>query len=218
MEPWTDDEFRKVAAEGAEHLRLKFSPEVVQRCIENSFGSIGVFQELLKHTCMSAGVIERKFTEQNIADVAFADMAIRETADQYGATHLQALELISSGNVTHSREKEKMPLHLPYYLVCAILDRGYVGLEHGVSRSDITEMIKQHHHRKDDVRASDMSNLLHNLSTLQHKKGINPPLIDYDIGKRQLYAIDSTFFFFLRNCDLAVVKDELPSPIDAVEE
>lgn len=213
VEPWTEEEFRKVAVQGAKQLNVKFSSEVIQQCIENSFGSVGVFQELLKHTCMAAGVQERKFQCQHIADLAYADKAIKEKASQYGATHQQALELISSGNVAYSKEKEKTPLHLPYYLVCAILERGFAGLEHGISRTDITECIKQHHHRKDDVRASDMSNLLHNLSSLQHKKGINPPLIDYDMGKRQLYAIDSTFFFFLRNCDLDQVKDELPSPI-----
>ncbi|MFC4160731.1 hypothetical protein [Chitinimonas lacunae] len=217
VEPWTEEEFRKVAAEGAKYLDVAFSPEVIQRCIANSFGSIGVFQELVKHTCLAAGVLERKSRPQQVTDAAFADKAIKDKADQYGATHQQALEVISSGNVTHSKEKEKTPLHLPYYLVCAILEMGYAGLEHGASRSDITEKIKQQHHRKDDVRGSDMSNLLHNLSTLQHKKGINPPLIDYDVGKRRLYAIDSTFFFFLRNCDLQLVKDELPSPIDGNE-
>jgi hypothetical protein len=215
VEPWTEEEFRRVAAEGARRLNVDFTPEVIQHCIGNSFGSIGVFQELVKHTCSAAGVLNWKPLAQRIADTAFAEAAIQEKADQYGATHLQALELISSGNVTHSKEKEKAPLHLPYYLVCAILEMGYVGLEHGISRSDITERIKHHHHRKDDVRPSDMTNLLHKLSTLQHKKGINPPLIDYDIGKRRLYAIDSTFFFFLRNCDLGLVKDELPSPVDA---
>lgn len=217
VEPWTEDEFRKVAAKGAMHLDVDFAPEVIQLCSENSFGSVGVFQELVKHTCIAAGVQERQRMIQKVGDIAFAVNAIQEKADQYGATHQQALELISSGNVTFSKDKEKTPLHLPYYLVCAILDMGYAGLEHGISRSEITDRIKQQHHRKDDVRASDMSNLLHNLSTLQHKKGINPPLIDYDIGKRQLSAIDSTFFFFLRNCNLAQVKEELSSPIDASE-
>jgi hypothetical protein len=214
VEPWTDDEFRQVAAEGANRLNVKFDPAVIERCIDSSFGSIGVFQELVKQTCVAAAVQEWKFLTQKITDIAHADKAIQEKADQYGASHQQALELIASGNIAHSKEKEKIPLHLPYYLVCAILDMGYTGLEHGADRAEITDRIKQHHHRKDDVRASDMSNLLHNLSALQHKKGINPPLIDYDIGKRLLSAIDSTFFFFLRNCNLALVKDELPSPID----
>jgi hypothetical protein len=215
VEPWIDDEFRRVAAGGAQHLHIEIAPEVVQRCIDNSFGSIGVFQELVKHTCLAAGVHEQKASHFNIDNVAWADQAIAEKAVQYGATHQKALELISSGNITHSKEKDKIPLHLPYYLVCAILDAGYAGFVHGMGRAETTESIKQHHHRKDDVSPSDMSNPLHNLSTLQHKKGINQPLIDYDIGKRQLYAIDSTFFFFMRNCDLALVKEELPSPIAA---
>lgn len=218
VEPWTEEEFRRVSIEGARHLKADFAPDVIQQCIENSFGSVGVFQELVKHTCIAAGVLEQKSATQKITAIAYADKAIKDKAEQYCATHQQALELISSGNVTHTKDKEKTPLHLPYYLVCAILEMGYAGLAHGASRSDITDRIKQHHHRKDDVRASDMSNLLHNLSTLQHKKGINPPLIDYDIGKRQMYAIDSTFFFFLRNCNLELVKEELPSPIAASEE
>ena len=217
VEPWTEEEFRRVSIEGAQHLKADFAPEVIQQCIENSFGSVGVFQELVKYTCIAAEVLEQKSATQKITSVAYADKAIKDKAEQYCATHQQALELISSGNVTHTKDKEKTPLHLPYYLVCAILEMGYAGLAHGASRSDITDRIKQHHHRKDDVRASDMSNLLHNLSTLQHKKGINPPLIDYDIGKRQMYAIDSTFFFFLRNCNLELVKEELPSPIAASE-
>lgn len=214
VEPWTEDEFKRVAVEGCKHLNIEITRPVVQKCIDNSFGSIGVFQELMKQTCIAAGVAERGAAVK-LDSVALADQAISEKATQYGATHQQALELIASGNVTHSKEKEKLPLHLPYYLVCSILDAGFHGLQYGISRTNITDMIKHNHHRKDDVRASDMSNLLHNLSTLQHKKGINPPLIDYDIGKRQLYAIDSTFFFFLRNCNLGQVKDELPSPVES---
>ena len=213
VEPWTEDEFKRVALEGSKHLNININQSVVQKCIDNSFGSIGVFQELMKQTCIAANVAEYK-ARVNVDSITFANQAILEKASQYGATHQQTLELIASGNVTHSKEKEKLPLHLPYYLVCSILDEGFNSLQNGISRTDITERIKHNHHRKDDVRASDISNLLHNLSTLQHKKGINPPLIDYDIGKRQLYAIDSTFFFFLRNCDLCQVKEELPSPIE----
>lgn len=213
VEPWALKEFQDVASEGAKHLHIEFSQEVVNLCIQNSFGSIGVYQELLKQTCIAADISECQTADFKLNDVKFAKAAITEKAAQYGATHQQALEHISSGNITHSKEKEKLPLHLPYYLVCSILDAGFHGMEHGTDRADITEKIKLHHHRKDDVRASDMSNLLHNLASLQHKKGINPPLVDYDIGKRRLSAIDSTFFFFLRNCDLAQVKDELPSPI-----
>ncbi|WP_020190478.1 hypothetical protein [Pseudomonas putida] len=214
VEPWTFLDFQRVAAEGGKHLSIQLSDEIVQKCADSSFGSIGVFQELLKHTCIEAGIENKKGYLYPVTAIEYASRAIQEKAAQYGASHQQALELISSGNVTHSREKDKTPLHLPFYLVRSILDLGHEGLAQGVSRAEVTELIKKDHHRKSDVRASDMTNLLHNLSTLQHKKGINPPLIDYDIGKRMLYAIDSTFFFFLKNCDLALAREELPSPIE----
>jgi len=213
VEPWEEDDFRQVATLGASELNAEIDPKIVEICIKNSFGSIGVFQELMRQACDTAGLKLRGDVVFGVYGKEFAKKAIQEKSDQYGATHRQALELIASGNITHSKAKALQPLHLPYYLVRAILDLGYDGFEHGVDRSEITERIKSEHHRKNDVRPGDMTNLLHNLSSMQYKKGINPPLIDYDLSKRRLFAIDSTFFFFLKNCDLTEFSEELPSPL-----
>lgn len=213
VEPWDNDDFRKVAAKGAQELKAEIGADIVETCIDNAFGSIGVFQELMRGTCFAAGLKKRGETVFGVCDTHFSEKAIIEKSEQYGATHRQALELIASGNITHSKEKAVQPLHLPYYLVRAILELGHEGFEHGVDRSEITERIKKVHHRKNDVRPGDMTNLLHNLSATQHKKGINPPLIDYDQNKRRLFAIDSTFFFFLKNCNLEEFSEELPSPL-----
>ncbi|UWQ77414.1 hypothetical protein [Leisingera sp. M658] len=213
VEPWEDDDFREVAALGAKEMNAEIDPKIVETCVGNSFGSIGVFQELMREVCEAAGLKERRDVIFGVYGEQFAEQAIQKKSEQYGATHRQALEQIASGNITHSKEKALQPLHLPYYLVRSILDLGYDGFEHGVDRSEITERVKSMHHRKNDVRPGDMTNLLHNLSGTQHKKGINPPLIDYDQSKRRLFAIDSTFFFFLKNCDLAEFAEELPSPL-----
>lgn len=213
VEPWETADFTKVAKAGSVVLNIAMTSSVISKCVENAFGSVGVFQELMKEVCVAAKIKETQKDEVELSDIALAELAIKEKADQYCATHQQALELISSGNVTHSKEKEKKPLHLPYYLVMAILALGSEGFKFGASRADITAQIKSMHHRKNDVRPTDMTNLLHNLSALQHKKGINPPLIDYDIGKKTLYAIDSTFFFFLKNCNLQEISEELASPL-----
>lgn len=213
VEPWEEGDFRKVAKKGADELKAEMSKDIIEICIKNSFGSIGVFQELMRGTCAAAGLNERRKTVFGIYNDEYASQAIKEKSEQYGATHRQAMELIASGNIAHSQEKKLQPLHLPYYLVRVILELGFEGFELGVSRSEIIEHIKKAHHRKDDVRPSDMTNLLHNLSASQFKKGINPPLIDYDQTKRRLFAIDSTFFFFLRNCNLTDFLEELPSPL-----
>lgn len=213
VEPWVEADFKSVALRGAEELNAEISSELIGICISNSFGSIGVFQELMKGTCAAAGLNERNKSVFSIEKTEYALQAIADKSQQYGATHRQALELIASGNITHSQNKRLQPLHLPYYLVRTILELGFAGFEQGVSRAEVTESIKKNHHRKEDVRPSDMTNLLHSLSASQFKKHINPPLIDYDQTQRRLFAIDSTFFFFLRNCNLSEFLEELPSPL-----
>jgi hypothetical protein len=215
VEPWEEDDFREVIAKGSEELNISVSESIIAKVIANSFGSIGVLQELLRAFCNSAKIYQTHVGScRHIADDTHADEALSEKCDEYRETHQQALELFASGNVTHSKGKEKAPLHLPYYLVRIIAKKGYDGFFGGLSRTDITEGIKEIHHRPEDVRPSDISNLLHNISNLQYKKKLNPPLVDYDQGKRQLFAIDSTFFYFLKNSDLAEFEEELPSPLD----
>lgn len=215
VEPWEECDFRKVIEKGSEELNISLSESIAANFIHNSFGSVGVLQELLRVFCKNAGVNKTHVGDTlNIDDNSHASAALSEKSDEYRETHQQALELLASGNVTHSKGKDNAPLHLPYYLVRVIAQKGYDGVFGGLSRADITEGIKAIHHRPADVRPSDISNLLHNISSLQFKKKLNPPLIDYDRGKRQMFAIDSTFFYFLKNSDLAEFEEELPSPLE----
>lgn len=214
VEPWEDSDFRKVISKGASELNITFSESITSKFISNSFGSIGVLQELLKGCCNAAGVENTHFgAARHLDDDEYAESSLREKNDEYRENHQQALEIFASGNVTHAKGKEKAPLHLPYYLVRVIVQKGYDGIAKGLSRADITAGIKNIHHRPEDVRPGDISNLLHNLSSLQFKKNLNPPLVDYDQGKRLLFAIDSTFFYFLKNSNLKQFEEELSSPL-----
>lgn len=215
VEPWSEPDFKRVVLQGSKELNIEFSKAIINEFIQNSFGSIGVLQELLKTCCQNAGVESAIEGEMlRIDEATHSKDALAAKSEDYREIHQQSLELLASGSITHSKGKDKIPLHLPYYLVRVIAQKGYDGIINGLSRSDITESIKAMHHRAVDVRPGDISNLLHNISTLQFKKKLNPPLIDYDKGKRQLYAIDSTFFFFMRNCNLAEFEEELPSPLE----
>lgn len=59
-----------------------------------------------------------------------------------------------------------------------------------------------------------MSNLLHNLAALQVAKDITPPIIDYDRTLKSLQAVDSTFYFFLKNADLKTILEEIVNPVE----
>jgi len=214
VEPWTEDEFRDVAGRGATELNVSIDPTVVEKCTDASFSSIGVFQELIKETCLLSGVFEASSEIRKVDDVKLVEQAISDKAAQYAARHQRALESIAAGNVSSSSKEGLKPLFLPYYLVKVVLGAGYEGVANGMRRATIQEKIQADHHRGKDVRPSDMSNLLHNLAKLQSNKNISPPIIDYDQTSKLLQIVDSTFYFFLRHAQLNEIAAEIPSPLE----
>jgi hypothetical protein len=214
VEPWTEEEFVAVAKKGASELNIVFSESVIKACASASFSSIGVFQEIIKETCINSDVKEAMAYPVEICNNALVEKAIDSKADQYAARHQRALESIAAGNLSTSSKEGVQPLFLPYYLVKVVLDSGYDGIAKGMRRAVIQEKIQAIHHRGDDVRASDMSNLLHNLAKLQSNKNISPPIIDYDQTSKMLQLVDSTFYFFLKNANLEEISSEIPSPLE----
>jgi len=77
--------------------------------------------------------------------------------------------------------------------------------------------IKQVHHRKSDLKGSQLTAVLKGLTDIQAKKGISPPVIAYDSNSRYLKVVDSTFYFFLKNANLELIKEEILCPLDGFE-
>lgn len=216
VEPWFEEDFIKVAKKGAEKLSIAFPNELLNQCHEISFRSIGVLQEILKEICISAGILGKQKNLIHIPCNPHLQNALRKKAEDYLVRHQRALEAIASGNSNSSTSSQEglLPLFLPYYLIRVILESGYEGLANGMKRAVLQTKIQDIHHRPNDVRASDMSNLLYNLAKLQNNKTISPPIIDYDRNTKYLQIVDSTFYFFLKNADLSEILQELPSPLD----
>lgn len=215
VEPWTEEEFKQVAEKGAPKLNIEFSSGLLNDVITACFSSIGVFQELLKEICFSAGVVETAASEIIIDNKDFLKLACAKKAEEYSSRHQRALESIAAGNLSSTSKEGLLPLFLTYYLVRVILAEGYEGIANGMRRSVIQEKIQSIHHRSADVRASDMSNLLYNLAKTQANKSISPPIIDYDQSKKMLQIVDSTFYFFLKHADLASISAELQNPVES---
>jgi hypothetical protein len=214
VEPWAREDFIRVATTGAKHLKVEFADYILEHAIGASFGSIGVFQELLQETCVNAAIEETQPTVIRIENRTYLDKAVKKKADDYASRHQRLLEAMAAGNISASSNDGLAPLCLPYYLVKVILSGGYDALCNGIRRTNLQDRIRAIHHRPEGVRASDMSNLLHNLAAMQSSKGIVPPIFDYDKITRQLEVIDSTFYFFLRNADLQRITEEIPNPLD----
>ncbi|HZL28104.1 MAG TPA: hypothetical protein VFC39_16400 [Acidobacteriaceae bacterium] len=213
VEPWLQDDFIRVARKGEGELNIVLGHEVLIACMAASFSSIGVFQELLKQTCIASGITETAEVTTLVESMDKFATAKTLKAGDYASRHERALESIATGNTSGGGRGDSTPLFLPYYLVRVICESGFEGLNGGMRRSTIHERIQAIHHRPSDVRASDMSNLLHSLAAMQAAKSISPPIIDYDQSQKLLQVVDSTFYFFLQNGDLTGFLTDLSDPV-----
>lgn len=217
VEPWLEDDFRKIATKGEDLLNVKFATVILENCIENAFSSVGVFQELLKNTCLESGIKNKQSSSAFLDDMAAYQRAVDAKTEEYSGRHLRNLESIACGKGSTIAKDKPLPYFLQYYIVMHILDLGFPGINGGVSKEALLHSIKQVHHRKEDLKGSQLTAVLKGLTELQAGKGISPPVIAYDSNSRQLKVVDSTFYFFLKNADLESIKDEIVCPMDGLE-
>lgn len=215
VEPWERADFLKLISAGEKFLNVDFS-NVRDQLIEDSFDSVGVIQEICKHCCLNAGVVE---TSDSTVVITINNLqaALAQKANDYGARHIRNFESFVDVLVRTSTQSGKPSLAYPYYFVRLLLTHKFDDIQKGLSRAILLEEIRKIHHRPDDVRSSDLGKFLHNITQHQIGKKIQPPFVDYDRGGKVMKIIDSSLYFFLKNCDREEILADLPNPIDDIE-
>lgn len=207
VEPWEKEDLKRIVTEGLPLLNVSLE-NVVDYIINSCFDSVGVFQEICKESCYVAGVNETQETLKEITKTNVDD-AIRKKLEDYSSRHIRCLESFIEQK---ARSSQETPLYIPYYFVKVLFQESMENIIQGLKRKPLQEQIKSLHHRPDDVRPSDMGYFLRNLVSSQISKGISPPIFDYDNSTSSIKIIDSTFYFFIKNCNRTEVVEDLAIP------
>ena len=207
VEPWEPQDLKRIVEIGLPLLNVSFE-KVVDDIIASCFDSVGVFQEICKESCYACKIQETSekliyISEDNVKT------AIQKKLDDYSSRHIRCLESFIEQIVKSSSE---IPLYIPYYFVRVLLKEPFEQINKGIKRRYLHEKIKEIHHRPEDVRPSDIGYFLKNLVQNQLKKNISPPIFDFDLSTNSVKIIDSTFYFFIKNCDRDEVLDMLSVP------
>lgn len=216
VEPWEEADFIKLISVGERLLNVDFSA-VREKLIDDSFDSVGVVQEICKHCCLKAGVTETA-DEVVMINEGHLKAALMQKATDYGARHIRNFESFVDIRVRTSTQSGKPSLAYPYYFIRLLLTHHFDDIQKGLSRATLLEEIRKIHHRPDDVRSSDLGQFLHNITQHQISKKIQPPFVDYDRGGKVMKVIDSSLYFFLKNCNREEILADIPNPISDLEE
>jgi hypothetical protein len=212
VEPWEKVDFSKVIEKGEILLNVDFS-KIKEEIINCSFDSIGVVQEICKQCCVAADIYET-VDERFLFKQEHLTKALDVKSKEYGVRHNRNFEAFVDISKKTSTQSGKASLAFPYYFIQLLLTFKLDNIENGLSRAVLLEEIRKIHHRPNDVRSGDLGAFLHNITQHQMNKKINPPFVDYDRGGKTLKIIDSSLYFFLRNCDRKEIIDDLPNPLE----
>jgi hypothetical protein len=211
VEPWTDPYLFMVAREGEKHLNIEFATPFLQACVNASFGSVGVFQEIMRGVCEAAHILETQKEKRRIAEDVFLTESLKTRAEAYEHRHRQSLLSLSAPNQQQAADDKRDPF-LPYYLVWAILWRGYEGIRDGIPRSRLDEDMRELHPNPDSIMPSHVAELLAGIGQRQAAKAIKPPIFDYDSHVDRLQVVDSTFYFYMKHADLKRLMLDIHGP------
>jgi hypothetical protein len=190
VEPWSDKDFLNVLKEGEPILNVSFD-KISDSIVRAANGSVGVFQELCKYSCLKAGIKETNFSDTIYLEDVHLDQAIEVKVDAYSGRHIRCLEEFISGDDTK--------LDLPYFFVKAILDFDVSCFEKGLKKAEIENKIIAFQEENKNIRKTDFNRFFNHIVEYQINKHISPPLFDFDKGSQAIKIIDSTFIFFIRN-------------------
>jgi hypothetical protein len=196
VEPWSNEDFLKVIQEGEPILNVSFHL-LYDRIREIANGSIGVLQELCKHTCLKANVRRTNFNDTIILENKYLDEAVAAKVSDYSSRHMRCLEDFISGDDTK--------LNLPYYFIQSILEADLELYSRGISKPLLEKSINSKQENGIKIRTNDFNRFFNHLVEYQSRKEISPPLFDFDKGSQSVKIIDSTFIFFIKHND----RDEL---------
>jgi hypothetical protein len=212
VEPWEIVDFSKIAEKGEDLLNIKFTPKIKDAIYKQAHGSVAIVQELFKSICKQADIEETSKEQIEIGSEEMLERAIKNKVTDLQSRHIRSLEAIAAGSRTRRATEETAALYLPYYFVNVMVRRNFSELQMGIERKALQELVKEIHPHPDNVRTSDVTQMLLRLGTLQANSKIMPPLFDFDSGSRRVRVVDSTLYFFIDNCNADEVMEEIAHP------
>jgi hypothetical protein len=213
VEPWLKNDFKKIIEKGSPFLNIELSDEIINRCIDCSFGNVGIFQELIKETLLNSDIRATQQTKIRLDSDKGMLKAIESKRLSYSVRSTRALETLATSNNLIT-EEEKTPFYLNYYLVIAILNLGFDGIKKGLTVDVLFKRIRSFHHRPHDLKKGQLTRILNKISENQNKRSIQPPIFFYDQYSKKLRIVDATFLYFMRNAPLKSIIKDIPNPCE----
>jgi hypothetical protein len=189
VEPWVNDDLRRIASKGCQLLSIDIDAELLARCIASSVGSVAVFQELMLELCRLGSEHPDFSTTRKLRLLHYLNKAIDLKCNSYIGRIQRSLELLIGGRTDGDSA----------FMAKTIIRALFVEEPKALSVGLDFQRLKAHVSGSPNAEAKDESYLrfLGDLGELQALANISPPLFDFDRESLHFRIVDLTFLFVL---------------------
>lgn len=213
---WTDDDLKELIETGTELLNIRFDDELIERILDNCFGSVYFVQELCFALCKHFKIIKtivtdgpkiRKHVRDNDGRVTERYDDGRFLINDDKTVFQQILLNILSQHSSHYKslflefEEDCTDDKIAKLILSLIIQSEPSSLMEGIYINALKEFIKNNSLNPKLSESATLFRSLKGLSSLQLRKGIVPNILDFDDSHSKINIIDKTFLIWLHHCD-----------------
>lgn len=183
------DQIFQIISKGEEKLNIRFTIELKDSVFNESYGISALAQDICRYLCINCGVTETQETAKTLDyNKNVFEQTCREIANSNRQAYVQFVNDIKKGG----RSDGSTLKYFWFLKVIQTVDFPKEGMYNTEMLHEINKLGCL------DIHQTSVTQGLQYLNTLQKKKSINPPVLEYDETKRKLFILDPYFRFVLR--------------------
>lgn len=170
---WNESDLKKVVEKGRLHLNIVIAPDITNRIVNDSFGNVGLLQNLVLETLDHSQIFEKKDTPQVCEKQEFFESAALSYAEQLEAVYLEFSRRVSKGI-----RKRKGSTKIYAYAMQACFEASDEELINGVEFGTIYRRANE---RQPRVQQGNLKSILRKIDGLQiddRGKGLEPVAVN----------------------------------------
>ncbi|MFF0445792.1 hypothetical protein ACFYT4_05105 [Streptomyces sp. NPDC004609] len=193
---WSDAELTRVLVQGADALKITFSAALIAELVREASGNVGLLQRLAEQVCTAEQVYSSPGfggARRNLDVGASLAVARQAVADQ-----MEGRFETFADNFVRGMRRLPQGLEVYRHLLEAVTDASDQELLDGIDSAVLLQRIASHPGGA-AIRASDLTQALDRIDSLQLKIGVQPLVLTYNKSSRKLFLADRSFLFFRRH-------------------
>jgi hypothetical protein len=187
---WSAYDLRRVFERGGEALNLVFGDELVSKTIADSYGNVGILQNLILGTLDELGIREAQVSAVSVDSLDALNASAMAYADQLNPLYLLFAERVAGGI-----RKRKDTTGIYPHAMAAVLEAPDADLLAGVELDHIYDVA---HARQPRIQKANLKTILENIQALQVDEAGRGLILAYNEVNRTVSVVDPQLLLYRR--------------------